>query len=49
MGSSGDEKSGQRMVGGARKADWEEVYSDGIDPAAQAGTREEVGKKPLHG
>ena len=49
MGSSGDEKSGQRMVRGAGKADWKEVCSDGIDPAAQAGTREEVGKKPWHG
>ena len=36
-------------VRGAGKADWKEVCSDGIDPAAQAGTREEVGKKPWHG
>ena len=30
---------------GTGKADWQDVFSDGIDPPAQAGTREEVGKK----
>ena len=29
------------------KADWKEAFSDGIDPEAQAGTGEEVGKKSL--
>ena len=38
-------KSGQRTVQGTGKADWQEVFSDGTDPTAQSGTREEVGKK----
>ena len=38
-------KSGQRLVKGTGKADWQEVFSDGTDPPAQPGTREEVGKK----
>ena len=28
--------------------DWQEVLSNGIDPPAQAGTREEVGNKKSH-
>ena len=38
-------KSGQLTVQGTGKADWQEVFSDGTDPQAQAGTREEVGNK----
>ena len=37
-------KSGQRTAQGTVKADWQEVFSKGTDPPAQAGTREEVGK-----
>ena len=33
------------MAQGTGKADWQEVFSDGTDPPAQAGTREEVGEK----
>ena len=40
-------KSGQRTVQGRGKADWQEVFSDGTDPPAQAGFREEVEKKVL--
>ena len=35
------------MVQGTGKADWHEVFSNGTDPAAQAGTREEVGKSGI--
>ena len=40
-------KSGQRTVQGTGKADWQEVFSDGTDPPAQADTREEVGNKKV--
>ena len=33
------------MMQGTGKADWQKVFSDEIDPPAQAGTREEVGNK----
>ena len=33
------------MVQGSGKADWQEVFSDGTDPSAQAGTKEEVQNK----
>ena len=33
------------MAEGTGKADWQEVFSDGTDPPAQAGTWEEVGNK----
>ena len=33
------------MVQGTGKADWQEVFSDGTDSPAQAGTREEVVNK----
>ena len=33
------------MARGTGKVDWQEVFSDGTDPLAQAGTREEVGQK----
>ena len=32
------------MVQGTRKADWQEDFSNGTDPPAQASTREEVAK-----
>ena len=30
---------------GSGKADWQEVFSDGTDPPALAGTREDLGNK----
>ena len=39
------QKSGQRTSQGTGKADWQEVFSDGTDHPAQAGTWEEVGNK----
>ena len=32
---------------GTGKADWQEAFSDGTDPPAQAGTRGEVGNKKM--
>ena len=36
------------MVQGTGKADWQEAFSNGTDPPAPAGTREEVGKKSFY-
>ena len=33
---------------GTERADRQEVFSDGTDPPAQAGTREEVGNKKVY-
>ena len=33
---------------GTERADWQEVLSDGTDPPAQAGTREEWGIKKVN-
>ena len=39
------QESGQCTAQGTGKADWQEVFSDGTDPSAQAGTREEARNK----
>ena len=38
-------KSGQLTVQGTGRANWQEIFSNGTDPPAQAATREEMGNK----